>query len=385
MLKVDEVTGFKSPPAAGTKSDPAMQAFSHCYATVVRQPMGIENPALLDAADLEIAIGQCKAALAADPKFASASAALGLAYAIVGNDAEGVKALAPLKGADLDQPLYWIARFWEVTRYQSNDAGEALLREAISRRPGFLLARAYLGELLDTLGKHDKAEVAWREYLAVAPGDPFVMGRLGKTLARLNKHPEALAITQKALDLEPKSREMRLQLASRQIDAGKIDDALPLLTALAEAPEARGEAMLRLGWAYWLKGSPELAQPWFDKALAHARSPGEWRTRGRAHYDLALVYAKKNNAEKTEAALKASTLTGYKVKDLDPSLAKAALKLEKLELSQVEGKDGGPARKKDPAPIIPREVSLFPIDKFGEVQPEASKPKPPEGFVVVHF
>jgi len=380
MLRLDGVTGFKTPPPVSTKSDPAMQAFSHCYATVVRQPMGIENPAVLDGPELEVAITQCKEALTADPKFAPASAALGLAYAILGNDEEAVKALAPLKGADLDQPLYWIARFWEVTRYQSNDAGEALLREAISKRPGFLLARAYLGELLDTLGQHEKASAAWKEFAAVAPNDPYVLGRLGKSLARLGKHDEAIAQTKAALALEPRSREMRLQLASRYIDAAKLDDALPVLTALSDEPEARGEVSLRLGWAYFLKGSMDLAAPLFEKAIARAKHPGEWRTRGRAHYDLALVLVKKS-ADKAEAALKASLLTGFKTKEIDPSLQKLAAKIERAELSQAAKKGA----KKEAPKVLPREVSLFPIDKFGEVDSAAAKPKAPEGFMVVHF
>ena len=377
MLRVEGVTGFKTPPPVSTKSDAAMQAFSHCYATVVRQPMGIENPAVLDAAELEVAITQCKEALTADPKFAPASAALGLAYAIMGNDVEALKALTPLKGADLDQPLYWIARFWEVTRYQSNDAGEALLREAISKRPGFLLARAYLGELLDTLGKHDKAAVAWQEFAAVAPADPYVLGRHAKSLARLGKHDEALELTKKALELEPRSREMRLQLASRFIDAAKVDEALPVLTALSDEPETRGEVLLRLGWAYYLKGSMDLAAPLFEKAIVRAKSPGEWRTRGRAHYDLALIHAK-NAPAKAEAALKASLLTGFKMKDVDPSLQKIAQKIEKAELSK-------PAKKPAAPVVLPREVSLFPIDTFGEVDSAATKPAAPEGFMVVHF
>jgi tetratricopeptide (TPR) repeat protein len=378
MLRLDGITGFKTPPPVSTKSDPAMQAFSHCYATVVRQPMGIENPAVLDQAELEIAITQCKEALAADPKFASASAALGLAYAILGNDPEAVKALAPLKGADLDQPLYWIARFWEVTRYQSNDAGEALLREAIARRPGFLLARSYLGELLDTLGKHDKAVVAWQEFADVAPADPYVLGRLGKSQARVLKFDDAIATTQKALAIEPRSREMRLQLASRYIDAKKIDEALPVLTALADEPDSRGEVLLRLGWAYFLKGSMELASPLFEKAIAKAKLPSEWRTRGRAHYDLALVHVKKSPA-KAEAAFKAALATGYKIREIDPTLAKVAANVEKAELLALEKK---PAK---PGPVLPKEVSLFPLDKFGDVDSAASKPKPPEGFLVVHF
>lgn len=384
LLRLDEVKGFKTPPPISTKSDAAMQAFSHCYATVVRQPMGIENPAVLDAPELELAITQCRESLAADPKFAQASAALGLAYAITGNDAEAVKALGPIKGADLDLPLYWIARFWLVTRYQSNDAGEALLREAITKRPGFLIARSYLGELLDTLGKHDAALTVWQEYAAIAPGDPYVLGRLGKTQARLGKHDEAIATTKKALDLEPKSREMRLQLASRYIDASKIDDALPILTALADEPDARGETILRLGYAYFLKGSHELAAPLFDKAIARAKSPGEWRTRGRAHYDLALVHAKAR-PDKAEAALKASMATGFKVKELDPSLTKIAQKLEKAALMQAEKDKKNPPKNPTAPTVLPKEVSLFPLNTFGEVDAAAAKPAAPEGFMLVHF
>ncbi len=379
MLRVDGVSGFKTPPPVSTKSDPAMQAFSHCYATVVRQPMGIENPAVLDGPELEVAITQCKEALVADPKFAPASAALGLAYAIVGNDTEALKVLTPLKGADLDQPMYWIARFWEVTRFQSNDAGEALLREAISKRPGFLLARAYLGELLDTLGKYDKAAAAWQEFATVAPTDPYVLGRWAKALARQGKHDDAIAMTKKALELEPKSREMRLQLASRYIDAGKLDEALPVLTALSDEPDARGEVLLRMGYAYYLKGSMDLAVPLFEKAVTRSKSPGEWRTRGRAQYDLALVHVKKN-PDKAEAALKASMLTGYRVKEVDTSLQKIAQKIERAELSQVDKKGA-----KKASVVVPKEVSLFPIDPFGEVDAAAKKPAAPEGFMLVHF
>jgi hypothetical protein len=48
----------------------------------------------------------------------------------------------------------------------------------------------------------------------------------------------------------------------------------------------------------------------------------------------------------------------------------------------VEGKPA-PPRKKEV--VLPREVSLFPIDRFGEVDAASSKPKPPEGFGLVHF
>ena len=89
----------------------------------------------------------------------------------------------------------------------------------------------------------------------------------------------------------------------------------------------------------------------------------------------------KKSPDKAEAALKASQLTGYKVKELDPSLVKVAQKLEKADLTQAAKKD---AKKPVPA-VPPREVSLFPVDKFGEVDSAATKPAAPEGFMIVHF
>ena len=69
------------------------------------------------------------------------------------------------------------ARVGLVTRYQSTEAGEAVLKEAIAKEPGFLLARGYLAELLNTEGKHADAAKVWQDYAAGTPNNPFIISR----------------------------------------------------------------------------------------------------------------------------------------------------------------------------------------------------------------
>ena len=49
--------------------------------------------------------------------------------------------------------------------------------------------------------------------------------------------------------------------------------------------------------------------------------------------------------------------------------------------------DAKPAKeaKKPKQDLKPKESSLFPVDTYGDVDPSRSKPKPPDGFMLVHF
>lgn len=363
----------------GTANDEALLAYARCHATVLRQPMGIENPVTLNAEAVTKAIGDCKKALELDPKFTHAKLALALAYAIEGSDAEASKLLA--ETGEQDSALYWIARFWLVTRYQSGDAGESLLRSAIEKRPGFLLAQIYLCEELSAVGAYDRALKACEEAAASTPKGVFPMLRVGKALARTGKADEAIKKSQAALALEPatlKSREASLQLASRFIDAGKVNDAISILEQIANDEQARGEEVLRLGYAYQLKGQNDVAKGLYQKAIAKASSPGEWRTRGRAHYDLAVLHAKAGAKEKAKDALKESLRTGFKMKTVDPSLTELAREVERSAMSNEQGT---PPK----TPLTPREVTLFQVDASGELEVGPSGKAPPPDFIKLKF
>lgn len=355
----------------GTRSDEALLAYARCQATVLKQPMGIENPVVLNADAIGEAIKNCRAAIALDPKFTAAKVALALALAIEGSDAESATLLAD--AGEQDSALYWIARFWLVTRYQSPEAGEGLLRQAITRRPGFLLAQIYLCEGLTVLGQWEKAVKACEEVATVTPKGVFPLLRLGRALAGAGKTDDALKKSQEALALEPagmKSREASLQLASRFIDANKLNDAISILEQLAAADNVRGEELLRLGYAYQLKGQADTARGLYEKAISRAVSPGEWRTRGRGWHDLAVIHAKAGAKDKAKNALIESRRSGFKPRTVDASLTALAKEVD----ADAKNKPGAQ----------PREVTLLKADASGdwEVWPAGV---PPQDFARVKF
>ncbi len=348
-------------------NEKALQALGRCYVPVIRQSLGVESPVTILGEALDGASADCKEAVTADPSLTFAKATLALSQAIVGDDTEATTTLTSLGEKQEAFEPYTLARFWLITRYQSNEAGAAFLRDASKKHPGELVLRSYLGDLLGTIGQHEQALQVWQEYLTLAPQSAFAQGRVSRALARLGKHDEAIAAAKQAITLAPNGRDAKLQLASRYVDAGKFDDAITTLTPLATGAGARPEQVLRLGWATWLKGDVDGAAKLFQTAIdATKNQPAQWRTRGRAFYNLALVEAKRGKTDAATKAYQASLDAEFRVKQVDPSLAAIAKAAEKNAAK--------------PAAATPRkESSLFPVDGAGEPDTAAAKPAAPAG------
>lgn len=270
-------------PVVVDASDAAVKDWVGCEALLGKQPIGVENPTLLNQAELTKAVGLCGSAVKAAPKLADAWAALALAAAISGQDERAVFSLTQaeaLRGT-MHLPNATLARFWLVTRYQSTEAGETVLKEAIAKEPAFLLARGYLAELYSAEGRHAEAAKAWQDYAAVTPNNPFLISRLAYSLSRLGKAAEAATYAEKALAYDPQSVDLNLELASRYVDANQLDKAIKVLEPMAALPSARGETVLRLGYAKLLKGDLDEAQKLLARAVTIAKEPAEWRTRAR--------------------------------------------------------------------------------------------------------
>lgn len=369
-------TPKKSQAQPRSTSEEALRALGACYAVVLKQPVSVDTPALLDAAELQAAAAQCDHAAELDPSLRFASATASLAHAILGTDASAVKALTALGREDDLLELSTLARFWLLTRYQSNEAGVAFLEDVVTRHPGELLARGYLGDTQFALADWAGAEATWREYLVAAPASPWAWGRLSKALARQGRHDDALAAARKGFALSPTSPEARLELGSRLIDAGKSQEAEEILQPLADVPAPRGEHLLRLGWAHWLQGELEPAQAYFQRAFDVATRPGEWRTRGRAQYDLALVEQKRGRKDAAKAALQRAEATGFRLREPDPSLKPLLQELARAEI----------AAPTQPRPDAPKEANLFPLDAAGVPDTTVKRPeKAPDGLVLFKF
>ena len=377
--------GISLPPKSTAQpmssSEEALQQLGLCYPIVLRQPLSPDTPALVDTAELSRAAQACAKAFELDPKLRFALAAGALAQAILGGDAAAAKNLALLGEADDMLETYTLARFWLLTRYQSNDAGVAFLNDIIKKRPGELLARSYLGDTLFALGNWEEAEKAWRTYGELVPNSAWAWGRVSKALARMKKFDESLIAARKGFALSATSTEARLELGSRLIDAGKAAEAKEILEPLAKLNPPTGEHLLRLGWTHWLLGELEPAQAYFQRAYDVSTAPGEWRTRGRAAYDLALIEAKRNRPDAAKAALKLSLASGLKLRDVDPSLTALVRDVERGDVA----KDGGSGTPVTRPSLLPRESSLFPTDAYGDLDPKAKKPAAPDGLVLYRF
>lgn len=358
-------------------NDDALKQLAACYPVVLRQPLSPETPALVDSTELQRATDACGKAVELDPKLRFALAVGALGQAILGGDQGAAKSMAALGDADDMLEAYTLARFWLLTRYQSNEAGVAFLKDIIKKRPGELLARSYLGDTLFTLGQWDEAEKVWREYAEWVPNSAYAHGRVSKALARVKKYDEALVAARKGFALSATSTEARLELGSRLVDANKLQEAEDVLEPLSHLTPPRGEHLLRLGWVHYLQSELDPAQAYFQRALDLSTAPGEWRTRGRAAYDLALVEAKRGRTDAAKNALRTMMASGFKVKDMDPSLTTAAREVERGDVAKGTGANR--------PSLVPKEASLFPVDAYGEVDPNAKKPAAPAGLVLYRF
>ncbi len=361
----------------GTTSAAAAASYATCYGILIRQPISIDSPTVLSAADLERAVKSCRAAVAADAKFESAWAALGLALAISGQDADAVQALVRVRPEGRYQPLYWLARYWLVTRYQSPAAGVTALQQALKEHPGFLLARGYLAEHLAVTGKLDEALKVLQDYSTVLPKNAFVRGRISSTLAKLGRHDEAIAAAKAGIELDRTDPEAVLELGSRYLDAGKRDEAIEVLQS-AVSGRSRGELFLRLGWAHFGKGDLAKAEALFLRAEAAATAPGEWRTRARARADLARVSEKRGDSVGARNAIERALEEGagpYLKGQQDRRLVELVTALEKA-----------PRKSKGPRILRPAELSPFTIDPAGEIDIRVRQyPTPPAQFELLRF
>lgn len=285
--KLDGLTPEDDAPTS--TQDTAMREYAACAAKLIQQPIGIENPTLLAEAELALAVKACEAAVKADPQFSRAWATLALASAIAGDDARAIEALGRVKVSSAYLSNAVLARFWLVSRYQSDAAAEVVLTDTIAREPGQLLTRTYLAEYYGALGRWNDAARAWQAFATLVPKSPFALSRLAYALSRLGQSDEAAVLARRAIAFDPDSPELILELASRQIDAGQLDAAEATLGPLAKSPKPRAEVLLRYGYLKQKQGKTADAKRFLASAMVNAKDKREWRTRARARVNLAQL------------------------------------------------------------------------------------------------
>ncbi len=344
-----------------TSSDKAMKSYAACLKVVVGQKMGIENPPLLDAKSVARASADCGAAVKADGAFASAHAALAMARALAGEDDAAVASLNKVEGKGRYVPMFHLARFWLVSRHKSPEQGAVVLEQALQKWPGMLLARGFLGDLLDALGQYEQAVTVWEAYRVEVPKNPFVLGQLSASLAHAGKHDQAVTRAAEALELDPAAPEAQLEMGSRLIDSGQFDAAAAALEGAEKQQSARAEVTLRLGYAYLLQGKLDDAEARFRDAFERGKQGGDWRVRVRARNDLALVALARRDLPKAKLLAQAAVKAGYRPSRPPPEL---------VALLPADEAPSGPAGQ---------EASPLKLNAEGGIQVDSKKGPTPKG------
>jgi tetratricopeptide (TPR) repeat protein len=349
-----------------TDSEEALLEYSACSVALMAQPLGLKNPIVIDDAVLTQSEELCRAALKQDADFEDPHAELALIAALRGDQKTAEKELAQARSEESFNSSYWLAKFWVLSRFYDVDLAIETLKNAIDAHPGFMLGRGYLGEALVALGNAEASEKAFRNYLAAAPRQSWVMGQIGYALAKQREYEEAIAWTEKGLRTRPGDAELLLQLASRFIDSGRYAEAVTLLKRVVSEGGARGEVHLRLGYAYLKLGKLNEAEREMRTAILKADGSAEWRTRGRARYNLAQLWLESGSPSNAMRQLRMAVREGFKDRAAleNPKMAPLRKEPGYAKLLEADPREG----------IAPQFVSpLGRTSEAGELVPNTQK------------
>jgi tetratricopeptide (TPR) repeat protein len=309
-----------------TRSKDALLEYAACSLSLMAQPLGLRNPIVIDEAVLNQSEELCRDALSHDASFTDPHAELALIAALRGQQSEAEAELVKAKKSKAFNSSYWLAKFWVLSRFYDVDLALETLRAAIEAHPGFMLGRGYLGEAYIALGRAEDSAKAFSEYLAAAPRQSWVMGQIGYARAKQRQYEEAIDWTEKGLRTRPGDAELLLQLASRYIDSGRNEEAVTLLKRVVSEGGARGEVHLRLGYAYLKLDRFNEAEREMRTAILKAGGSAEWRTRGRARYNLAQLWLESGSPANAMRQLRMAVKEGFRDRGALEAPSMAALR-----------------------------------------------------------
>lgn len=297
--------------APSTRYRQAMLDHAACHRALIRQPLGISRPIVVDQSAILLAMDFCQEALDRDPDFESARADLALAHAFLDEKREAERMLINLREAPAILPMYWLARFWVLSRYYDPALALESLERALEVHPGFMLGRGYLGEALLAMGRPEEAIEVFRTYLERCPRQSYVMAQIGVAASRAGRPSLGIEWTERALEVTPNDPELLAKVAARQMDAGLHDAARNHLEEVIARGGARGRLHLQLGRAHLALGELPLAERQIRQAIAKSPGARGWRTRGRARYELARLWTRAKSPANAIRQLRQALLEGY--------------------------------------------------------------------------
>lgn len=126
---------------------------------------------------------------------------------------------------------------------------------------------------LEQEGQLSEAEAAWRDYIKAHPNTPEPYAHLGLLEARQEHYSQAVQFYRKALQMDPQSQGLHINLGLALFKSGQMKESIPeftaaLKTAPSHSPDAQRLTIL-LGMAHYGQAEYAQAAPYLKEAALH--------------------------------------------------------------------------------------------------------------------
>jgi predicted O-linked N-acetylglucosamine transferase (SPINDLY family) len=176
------------------------------------------------------------------------------------------------------------------------DLGENLIRQAITRRPGYAEAHSNLGNTLKDKGQLDESIAAYRHAITLRPNFAEAHNNLGTALKDKGQLDQAIAAYRQAIAIRPNYAEAHSNLGSALKDQGQFDEAIAAYRVAISINPSLPAAYSNLGNA--LMGKEQIDEAIGSYRQAIALEP----TRAGAHNNLGAALATKGQFDEAITA-----------------------------------------------------------------------------------
>jgi tetratricopeptide (TPR) repeat protein len=276
-------------------------------------------------AALDLARGNCEAALALDPNLVDGHLALASVLDETGHQQEALKEIA--KALSLDpsngRTLVWQAQIYNrLNRWQE---AEKTFRRVLAQHPNNWLAYNELGFGLHQQGRYPEAILAFRAASLAAPRRSMALSNLGAEYLQVGQFDEAAESLKRSRSLDPASDEAAANTSLLLRYRGKYEQALPFARRAVELNPADDINWLELGECY---SSLHNHQNEARNAYLRAAKEAEQRLSAEPSYGpawmlLALYRVKSGNPQDAPALIERAESFG--ARDMDSQLYKARI------------------------------------------------------------
>jgi Flp pilus assembly protein TadD len=208
--------------------------------------------------DTRKAIGYYEEAIRLDPRYALAHAKLSFAARNLANSYAGI----PVQ-----------------EREEAIAKARASARTALDLDPNLPDSYSARGAILETLDVNlVAAEAEFRRAVELAPQNASAVGGLGRLTATLGRLDEAVALTQRAIAIDPLAN-FQSNLGLYLVPLGRYDEAEAALRKAIELQPQASQNYCQLAAIQILRGKPGAAVDWRSRKPIHSGAPTHWRWR----------------------------------------------------------------------------------------------------------